>query len=181
MSGTAGFPVRELTLVPIQPLAAEALTQVVAELRSRGIAAQAKPSILRPAGSYDAQRRQLRADILLERVVLASERPVVGLTDADCYAPPLNFVFGMASLGGGAAVVSLSRLRARANARAFMARAIKEIFHELGHGLGLRHCSNPRCVMRFSNTLAQTDAKGEELCATCRRRLALAHTGRVLQ
>ncbi len=166
-----GLPVRELTLLPIQPVAAEAVGHIVAQLRSRGIEVHVKPSILRPAGSYDPRRRQLRADVLLRRVALDSERPVVGLTDADCYAPPLNFVFGVASLRGNSAVVSLARLRTRADEGTFMARAMKEIFHEAGHGAGLQHCSNPRCVMHFSNSLAETDVKGEQLCAACLRRL----------
>ena len=166
-----GLPVRELTLLPIQPVAGEAVEHIVAQLRSRGIEVHIKRSILRPVGSYDPRRRQLRADVLLKRVALDSERPVVGLTDADCYAPPLNFVFGVASLRGNSAVVSLARLRTRADEGTFMARAVKEIFHEAGHGAGLQHCSNPRCVMHFSNSLAETDAKGEQLCAACLRRL----------
>ena len=170
-SRIVGLPVRELTLIPIQPVAGEAVEQIVAQLRARGIEVRVKPSILRPTGSYDSRRWQLRADVLLRRVALASERPVVGITDADCYAPPLNFVFGIAQLNGGAAVVSLARLRTRANERTFMARAMKEIFHEAGHGAGLQHCSNPRCVMHFSNSLAETDAKGEQLCAAFLRRL----------
>jgi archaemetzincin len=168
---TAGLPVRELTLLPIQPVAGEAVEHIVAQLRSRGIEVHVKPSVLRPAGSYDSRRRQLRADVLLKRVALDIERPVVGLTDADCYAPPLNFVFGVASLHGNSAVVSLARLRTGADEGTFMARAMKEIFHEAGHGAGLRHCSNPRCVMHFSDSLAETDAKGEQLCAACQRRL----------
>ncbi len=170
-SRTVGLPVRELTLLPIQPVAGEAVEQIAAQLRARGLEVHVKPSILRPAGSYDARRRQLRADLLLRRVAEASERPVVGLTDADCYAPPLNFVFGVANLRGDSAVVSLARLRTRANESTFMARAMKEIFHEAGHGAGFQHCSNARCVMHFSNSLADADAKGEQLCSACLRRL----------
>jgi archaemetzincin len=169
---TVGLPVGELTLLPIQPVAEEAIEHIVGQLRSRGIEVLVKPSILRPAGSYDARRRQLRADVLLTRVALESERPVVGLTDADCYAPPLNFVFGVAHLRGNTAVVSLARLRTRAGEDTFMARAMKEIFHEAGHGAGLQHCRNPRCVMHFSDSLAETDAKDERLCAACQRRLS---------
>jgi archaemetzincin len=168
---TAGLPIRELTLLPIQPVADDAVARVAAGLRARGIEVHVKASIQRPPGSYDARRRQLRADVLLKRVAEASERPVVGLTDADCYAPPANFVFGVANLRGNSAVVSLARLRTRANASTLMTRAMKEIFHETGHGVGLRHCSNPRCVMHFSNSLAETDTKGEQLCATCLRQL----------
>jgi archaemetzincin len=164
-------PVREFTLLPIQPIDRLAMEQITEELRSRGVGVKLERPILRPRGSYDARRRQFRAEVLLERVALSAARPVLGVTDADCYGGKLNFVFGMADMGGGTAVVSLYRLRAGATTSTFLARAMKEIFHELGHACGLGHCANPRCVMRFSNSLAETDAKEEQLCATCMQRL----------
>jgi len=50
-------------------------------------------------------------------------------------------------------------------------RALKEAVHELGHLLGLPHCDNPRCIMFFSNTLADTDRKGPGFCPACRGKL----------
>jgi len=67
--------------------------------------------------------------------------------------------------------VSLARLRTGADKSTFTARVIKEIFHESGHAVGLKHCEHRGCVMRFSNSLADTDAKGEELCVSCSRLL----------
>jgi archaemetzincin len=160
-----------VTLLPIQPIDTVALAQITEELQWRGVKVALKPAILRPRDSYDARRQQFRADRLLERVALAAERPVLGVTDGDCYAGELNFVFGMAEVGGGTAVVSLFRLRAGVTTRTFMARAMKEIFHELGHAVGLGHCENSRCVMRFSNSLTEADTKEEYLCAACLRRL----------
>jgi predicted Zn-dependent protease len=52
--------------------------------------------------------------------------------------------------------------------------ALKECVHELGHTWGRRHCRDSRCVMRFSNSLLDTDAKGTAFCPRCRRRLEKA-------
>ena len=60
----------------------------------------------------------------------------------------------------------------------FRQRALKECVHELGLTWGLRHCRDPRCVMHFSNSLLDTDAKGAAFCSRCRRRLERAgHLG----
>jgi archaemetzincin len=48
---------------------------------------------------------------------------------------------------------------------------VKEAVHELGHMFGLDHCSDLRCVMHFSNSLADTDRKGRDFCPSCRARL----------
>jgi archaemetzincin len=50
----------------------------------------------------------------------------------------------------------------------FLLRTVKEAIHELGHTGGLEHCPDPRCVMYFSNTLADTDHKDYQFCARCR-------------
>ncbi len=163
------LPARAVTLVPIQPIDSSELEQISAALRLRGVRVHCRSPILRPRSSYDAGRRQLKADVLLARVAEVAERPALGITDADCYAGNLNFVFGIAQAHGGIAVVSLARLHAGASVSTFTARAMKEIFHELGHAVGLGHCKQPGCVMCFSNSLADTDAKGEELCASCSR------------
>jgi archaemetzincin len=165
------LPVREVTLVPIQPIDPTALEQISAALHSRGVRVHCRAPILRPRGSYDARRHQLKADVLVARVAEVAERPALGITNGDCYAGDLNFVFGIAQVQGGTAVVSLARLRAGASPSTFTARAVKEIFHELGHAAGLGHCEHRDCVMRFSNSLADTDAKGEELCVSCSRRV----------
>lgn len=164
-------PVRKVALLPLPPVERAVLGQLARELRLRGVEARVKREIPPPRRAYDTARGQLKAELLLECVALSDTRPIVGVTEADCYAGDLNFVFGIAQVGGGAAVVCLHRLHADATQQIFLARAIKEIFHELGHACGLGHCADPRCVMHFSNSLADTDIKGEQLCAACMRRL----------
>ena len=158
------LPIASLTILPIQPFYMNDLEDIVRMLNVHEISSKLERSILRPRGAYDAKRHQLRAALLLERARSCSGRPVLAVTDADCYAGTLNFVFGMADVGGGAALVSLHRLRVGASIDIFRRRVMKEIVHELGHALGLGHCPDARCVMHFSNSLADTDAKSEQVC-----------------
>ena len=91
------------------------------------------------------------------------------VSDVDLYVPGLNFVFGEADILKGIAIISLARLREEfyglpSNEDLFKERALKEAVHELGHLYGLRHCTDPDCVMNFSNTLYDTDRKSCKFC-----------------
>lgn len=165
------LPIDVIAILPVQPAGPDGIEAVRGLLEAQGIRVIEQPPILRPRGAYDAQRHQYRAEVLLERARLIAMRPVLVVTDADCYAGDLNFVFGIAEFAGGLALVSLYRLRERATHARLRQRIATEMLHELGHALGLPHCHSAKCVMRFSNSLAQADAKGEEFCPACLRRL----------
>ena len=47
-------------------------------------------------------------------------------------------------------------------------RARKEALHELGHLMGLIHCRQPDCVMRFSAAAEEVDLKLDQFCPQCR-------------
>ncbi|HEX9108975.1 MAG TPA: matrixin family metalloprotease, partial [Longimicrobiales bacterium] len=70
-------------------------------------------------------------------------------------------------------VLGLARLRPapddERSARVFFRRALTEAMHEIGHMAGLGHCADPGCVMHFSHGVQETDRKGVEFCARCRR------------
>jgi len=117
------------------------------------------------------RRERWRADEVIRRYLdgfFSSGRFVVGLVGTDLYMPSLNFVFGLAMREEGTAVVSWYRLRDGDSQ--FAARLSKEVIHEVGHLEGLDHCPNETCVMRFSNTLSETDAKGLGFCSACARK-----------
>lgn len=115
---------------------------------------------------------QLNAEAFLPSIKRAKEKEsanyALGITKQDLFVPGLNFVFGRAS--GNLAVISLYRLKS-ANKKLFFARAAKEAVHELGHCFGLKHCPDLRCVMHFSNSLADTDYKSENFCEKCKKKL----------
>lgn len=165
---------RTVVLIPIGPVPAEVLAQLQRELPAiveREVTIGAE--IPRPAAALDARRQQYRGSLLLEELarhdVPGADR-VVGIIDADVYAPNLNFIFGQAQLPGRFAVVALPRLRESfrgqpENAARFHERAVKETAHELGHTFGFRHCDEAACVMRFSNSFLDTDRKGARYCS----------------
>jgi archaemetzincin len=71
------------------------------------------------------------------------------------------------------ALVSLARLRQEfyalpADPQLLQGRAAKEALHELGHAVGLVHCSERLCVMSLATGVEQVDMKETAFCRTCR-------------
>ncbi len=124
---------------------------------------------LPPRLGYNPQRGQYKGDTLLEvlsKVYYPDMLKFLALLPFDLYEEGLNFIFGLAQLGGRYAVVSTYRLK-NEDERLFFERVFKEVNHELGHTFGLMHCKNKKCVMNFSNSLQDVDAKSRFFCEFC--------------
>jgi archaemetzincin len=139
-----------------------------------------------PEEAFDDVRKQHRSDVILGKVRSYAEKNrfdrVLGVADVDVFVPRLNFVFGQADCDGKAALISLWRLRPDyygdlPNEQLFHERSVKEAVHELGHTLGLEHCSNVFCVMHFSNSIYETDVKHSLFCGRCSAKAEAAITG----
>lgn len=137
-------------------------------------------SLQMPPAAYNARRNQYNADLILDRVLhrITGENRVLALLTTDLYTSSrnLNFIFGQAQCPGRAALVSLCRLNptfygAPPDRKLFLQRATKEAVHELGHTFGLGHCTNPSCVMSFSNSILEVDGKSSTFCDVCKRKL----------
>jgi archaemetzincin len=133
-----------------------------------------------PAAFFNPHRGQWISNQVLGYAALMRETSGVDVlllvVYGDGYAPGLNFVFGHALLGGGAAVVYTERLRPEyygqpPDQQLYLERLLKEALHELGHSFGLEHCPNPRCVMSFSNSIVEVDAKEPRYCPACAAKL----------
>jgi len=128
--------------------------------------------------SVNKHRNQWNSFKILE--LLNKFRPnkatrILGIVDIDAYSDGFDFVFGEAFYRGRVAAVYLSRLRQefydlKPNSSLFYQRLVKEAIHELGHVFGFDHCKNSQCVMYFSTSLLDVDAKGRGFCYSCRKK-----------
>lgn len=130
------------------------------------------------AEAYEARREQYNSSKMLNllngAVKAHDSTNTLCLTDVDIYAPGMNFVFGEAYCPGRFSIVSTRRLDPRfyghpPDRELFFQRVVKTAIHELGHMWGLHHCPDPRCVMHFSNSIADTDYKSNRFCVKCGR------------
>jgi archaemetzincin len=133
-----------------------------------------------PDKVYDKRRGQYKSDLLLSMLSDYSKRSkadiVLGITGEDIFTRKQNFVFGQAYIRGDSCIISLKRLDPkfygiRRNDKLLIKRSVKEAVHEIGHCLGLDHCSDAKCVMVFSNIVDGVDTKGVGFCEDCMNKL----------
>jgi archaemetzincin len=127
------------------------------------------PEVSIPQEAYHKARRQYEGSALL-RALSEREMPVLGVTEVDAFVAGLNYIFGLAV--GRKAMISPKRLRPEfygfsEDDELLKQRAQKEAIHELGHILGVDHCSDKNCVMYFSNSMLDTDFKDWRYCGRC--------------
>jgi archaemetzincin len=129
--------------------------------------------------AFDRKRNQYDAEKILHHVrdSKSDADKVLGIVDKDIFVEGLNFVFGLSEINGKNCIISTFRLKpefyGKKNEKLFRERVLKEAVHELGHSFGLVHCSNKKCVMSFSNSIAEVDEKGESFCEKCAKAIKL--------
>jgi archaemetzincin len=130
---------------------------------------------------YITARRQVDAQALLDSIQAYKHRhgipePVLLVVHQDLFRNGNSFVFGLARESVGAGAVSTFRLGNEyyglpGSDDDYIDRIAKEGAHEIGHLLGLPHCSDRECVMFRPDTLDELDRKKKVLCPTCREQL----------
>ncbi len=83
-------------------------------------------------------------------------------------------IFGLGYQPGTTCVVSTFRLRQNASDQLFRERLTKVCLHEIGHNLGLEHCTSGdkrRLMQDAKGTIKVVDEARLFLCAQCRRQL----------
>jgi len=159
-----------ISLLPIGKCGRELLQHISGNLNVFNMPVKILPRVPLPPDSYNKKRRQYRARKFLALAGRYQGDRVLGITEEDLYVRELNFVFGLARKSGKCAVISVARLGFGDEEKLYE-RSLKEAVHELGHTMGLDHCSHRLCVMHFSNTLLDTDEKTADFCHTCGKKL----------
>jgi len=134
------------------------------------------PHFLNLDFTFNPRRNQYLASAILDEMEKFKKdfsEKWLAICDVDLYSQGLNFIFGEANINSGVSIISLTRLRQEfyglsKDKKLFIERIKKEAVHELGHLFFLNHCQNSKCVMHFSNSLADTDEKEANFCQKCK-------------
>jgi archaemetzincin len=144
-----------------------------------GLPSLLEPPMPEPMQFYLPIRRQFDAEPILDELArLDLMAPLkIGITESDLGLSILAYVYGEALVGGGAALVSLYRLRdmpggQHAPQDLVYERLAKVACHETAHAMGLEHCREAGCLMRLSGGLTHLDELRLWFCPVCGRELA---------
>jgi archaemetzincin len=82
-------------------------------------------------------------------------------------------IFGLGYQPGATCVISTFRLKRNANQQLLYKRLQKVCIHEVGHNLGLTHCtSNNKCLMNDANgSIKQVDLEEIMFCKDCKEKI----------
>ncbi|WXG44810.1 MAG: hypothetical protein WED04_12405 [Promethearchaeati archaeon SRVP18_Atabeyarchaeia-1] len=134
--------------------------------------------VIPPQDGYKEERKQYTAEAFLNlaerlQTEMNSFASII-LTDVDIFAKFTNYIFGLADMVHRVAVVSSCRIHPsfwgmKETRELFDEQWGKVVTHEFGHGLGISHCENWDCVMKYSNSPTELQRKGREFCGKCAR------------
>jgi archaemetzincin len=164
-----------INLVPLNFSNTSLLDEIIVSLRKYRYEVKLLNLVVDIESSFDVNRKQYFSNKILSDAISAAadvEGKVLILTDKDLFVPVLTFVFGEAQLKGNFSIVSVCRLHEEfysgvSNYKILVERTLKEVYHELGHNFGLKHCRDWDCVMHSSSSIEEVDIKGNIYCKAC--------------
>ncbi len=120
--------------------------------------------------TFNKGRRQYNASEIVRIASPSVLKPALIVADLDLYVEDLNFVFGLVSDMVG--LISIKRLSNSfygipGNGNLHRRRVNVVALHEVGHLLGLGHCSDRSCCMSFHNSIWEVDRSNPRFCTDC--------------
>jgi len=175
-------PIKKLDTIHIIPLGK--VEQVVVDDVVKGLTAfYHKTIIVQKVEPIDnrllaVSKKRYSADSILKR--FKSPQNTVVITSVDIVTPKKNAtsewgIFGLGLRPGKVCVISSFRLKKNANAKLLADRLQKVAIHEVGHNLGLYHCTkDPECLMNDAGgTIKQVDKEKFMFCENCKKLIGM--------
>ncbi len=136
------------------------------------------PLVNLPAQAYYEPRGRYRAEKLLpflQKKLPSDGDLILGLTGVDISTAKGSIddwgILGLASLGGKECVISAFRCHGTQKAVDARILLAKVAVHEVGHTLGLDHCTTRGCLMDDAGGLARAYDREFDICTHCRSKL----------
>lgn len=140
------------------------------------------PNIALPKQAFYKPRNRYRADALIR--FLSDNKPeqfqyIIGITANDISSTKDQYPdFGIMGLGfrpGPSCVISTFRLKTT-DTNLLNQRIAKVVLHEIGHNLGLPHCTN-HCFMHAADaSVKQVDSEPLDMCVECKQQVKKYNT-----
>ena len=128
-----------------------------------------KDMLSRVTKRIDAEKA-LWNNLSFDHILIITEKDI-------CYyknkSKPEYGIFGLASWPGKTCIISTCRLQKNVSYKKTLERLEKVALHEIGHNLGLDHCTNNKqCMMNDAcGTIKQVDNEKVWFCEKCREQL----------
>ena len=128
-----------------------------------------------PIAAFYKPRNRYRATVLLESIdSYNGYDKIIGITTKDISTSKNNIydwgIMGLANSPGRSCIISTYRIKTP-NKLLFNDRFIKVALHELGHTMGLPHCTfSNTCFMEAAEcTIKSVDRETRYLCSNCKK------------
>jgi archaemetzincin len=176
---------RHVQVLPLGDVDGVAVSVAAANLQAvLGLPADVRPPAGEPDYALIPARRQYDALPILKSIEaeVADRTLCLAVMNGDLCLPVFSYVLGEAQVNGRAAVISLFRLKQGRDGRPspparVYERLAKVALHEVAHVLGLTHCREENCLMRFSLGVEHIDELPMRFCPGCELELIRARRG----
>ena len=129
-------------------------------------------------GLLATSKSRYSGDSILKR--FNSSKNAVVITEIDIVTPKVGVtnewgIFGLGLRPGNVCVISSFRLKKNSSTELLAERLQKVAIHEVGHNLGLNHCTkNSECLMSDANgTINQVDHEKMLFCDNCKKLIGI--------
>lgn len=114
--------------------------------------------------------KALRNNLTFDNLLILTEKDICCNKDKD---NPEWGIFGLGLRPGKTCIISTYRLSKNVSKQKTLERLEKVALHEIGHNLGLNHCTNNKeCMMNDANgTIKQVDKEKVWFCEKCNKQI----------